>query len=171
MQANVEDDRSAAEYLQEVRSQLRQGKQRDAYELLQRAAVKYAGDPLLLSYYGFLKARVEGIYRSGIEDCTRAITAFQKKMFRGDVTVEQPLLAVLYLNLGRAYLAAGRKKDAIETWNKGLHVDKENSEIQEEIRLLGIRKIVPIPFLDRSNPLNTFFGRLLRKKPQNPNLP
>jgi tetratricopeptide (TPR) repeat protein len=150
-------------YLHGARALLAKGKKREAYELLQPAVVKYAEDPYLLSYFGYLAALLEGKYRNGIEACKQAVVLFDKMMLHGEEGVEERLKAVLYLNLGRAYLAGGKKKDAFETLQKGLRFDKQNRELLAELERLGIRKYVPLSFLNRSNPINELVGRLLRK--------
>ena len=129
-----------------------------------QAAVRYASDPFILSYFGYLQASVEGKYRSGIDACTRAITLFEKKVLRGEDYAEESQNAVLYLNLGRAYIAAEKKKDAITTLNAGLKFDRKNRDLMAEIQRMGIRKFIPVPFLSRTNPVNEIIGRLLRKK-------
>jgi len=73
------------------------------------------------------------------------------------------LTAVLYFNLGRAYIAGGTKKEAVDALNKGLRFDKKNKDILNELNRLGVRKLVPVPFLSRSNPVNEIIGVMLRK--------
>jgi tetratricopeptide (TPR) repeat protein len=162
-----EAEMSAAEYLREARALLGKGRRGEAYQLLRPAVVKYAEDPFLLSYFGYLTALLEGRYRNGIESCKRAIVLFEKKSLSSLEDVEVRLNAVLYLNLGRAYLAGGKKKDAIDTLQKGLRFDKQNKDLVGELETLGIRKYVPVPFLDRSNLINAFLGRMLRKPDKN----
>ncbi|MBI4688800.1 MAG: hypothetical protein HY754_00785 [Nitrospirae bacterium] len=70
---------------------------------------------------------------------------------------------VLYLNLGRANLAAGRKKKALDAFNKGLTMDNENREILMELRRLGIRRKAAVPLIERSNPINKYIGIVLNK--------
>jgi hypothetical protein len=70
----------------------------------------------------------------------------------------------LYLNLGRAYVAARRKRDALDAFRKGLEYDKSNREILVEIRALGSRKKAVVPFLDRSNPINKYIGKIVHKE-------
>ncbi len=159
---------SPAEYLRIVKAFLAKDRRKEAYELLQKVVVKHEKDPYLLSYFGYLSAFVAGKYRIGIESCLLAITLFKKKMLLDEDDVEEEFIAVLYLNLGRAYLAGGKKKDAVISLYKGLQFDKQNRELLLEVRKLGIRKTVPISFLDRSNPLNALFGRMLRKNTKQP---
>jgi tetratricopeptide (TPR) repeat protein len=153
---------SPTEYLREVKALLAKGMKKDAYALLQSAVMQYPGKPFLLSYFGYLTASLEGKYRNGIESCKQAILLFEKKALHAEEGVEERFKAVLYLNLGRAYIAGGKKKDGIETLQKGLRFDKQNRELLAEIQRLGIRKYVPLSFLDRSNPINVLVGRMFR---------
>jgi hypothetical protein len=68
---------------------------------------------------------------------------------------------VLYLNLGRAYLAAGNKEDAFEAFRMGLIFGNENEDLLCEIREIGMRRKPIVPFLQRSNPLNKYIGKVL----------
>jgi tetratricopeptide (TPR) repeat protein len=151
-----------AGYLREAKALLAKGRTRDAYQLLQAAVVQYPGRPFLLSYFGYLTASLEGKYRNGIESCKEAILLFEKKALRGEEGFEERFKAILYLNLGRAYNAGGQKKDGFETLQKGLRFDKQNRELLAELQRMGVRKYVPLSFLDRSNPINALVGRIFR---------
>jgi len=105
---------------------------------------------------------VDKRYRTGIETCKKALAMIKKSASFG----EEMLFPVFYLNLGRAYVAAGKKKDALETFNKGLKFDNTNRDLQKEVRALGMRKTAPVSFLDRSNPINKYIGLILRKSSQ-----
>jgi tetratricopeptide (TPR) repeat protein len=153
-----------ADYLRAVKAYLRSGKQKDAFSLLLRASVQFPDEPLILSYYGCLQALVDKKYRSGVETCKRAIALFKAKASFG----EEVLYPVFFLNLGRAYLAAGKKKDAIDAFHKGLQYDNGNSDLRKELRGLGIRKQPPVPFLDRSNPINKYIGMILQTAKKEP---
>lgn len=146
-----------SEYLRAVRTRLRSGKLKEAYGLLLQATAQYPDDPLILSYFGCLQAIVDKKYRSGVEACKRAIVLLKKK----ESFSEEVLYPVFYLNLGRAYVAAGKKKDAIDSLKKGLRYDNGNSDLQQELQRLGVRKQPPVPFLDRSNPINRYIGLIL----------
>jgi len=147
------------DYLRAVKVHLRNGKQKDAFTLLQQASVQFPDDPLILSYYGCMQALVDKKYRSGVETCKKAIALLKKS----DSFGEDVLYPVFFLNLGRAYVAAGKKQDAIDAFNKGLKFDSSNSDLLKELRGLGKRKQPPVPFLDRSNPINKYIGVLLQK--------
>jgi tetratricopeptide (TPR) repeat protein len=148
------------DYLRAVRSHLRSGKQKEAYGLLLQASVQYPEDPLILSYFGCLQAIVDRKFRSGVETCKRAILLLKKQR----TFSEEVLYPVFYLNLGRAFVAAGKRRDAIDTFKKGLRYDYGNSDLKKELQGLGVRKQPPVPFLDRSNPINKYIGLILHKK-------
>ncbi len=158
--AKAAKDIKPVDYLRAVKAHLRSGKQKDAFRLLQQGAVRFPNDPLILSYYGCLQAIVDKKYRSGVDTCRKAITLLKKAETFG----EELLYPVFYLNLGRAYVAASKKKDAIEAFNKGLEYDNTNRDLLQELRALGMRKKPLVPFLDRSNPINKYIGMILHTK-------
>jgi tetratricopeptide (TPR) repeat protein len=151
------------DYLRHVKVHLRKGSQKEAFSLLQQASVEYPDDPFILSYYGCLQALVDKKYRAGVDKCKQAISLLKK----GSSFGEDMLYPAFLLNLGRAYVAAGRKKDALEAFEKGLKYDNNNRDIQMELRAMGSRKKAPVPFLDRSNPINKYIG-LMRKENKAP---
>ena len=149
-----------SDYLRAVRAHLQSGKHKDAYSILLQASVRFPEEPLILSYFGCLQAIVDKKYRSGVENCKRAIQLLKKQ---GSFS-EEVLYPVFYLNLGRAYIAAGRKKDAIETLTKGLKYDSGNSDLKKELHGLGVRRQPTVPFLDRANPINKYIGMILKSE-------
>jgi tetratricopeptide (TPR) repeat protein len=160
--SNKTDEERPADFLRAVKAHLRSSRQKDAFRLLQQAAVRFSDDPVVLSYYGCLQALVDKKYRSGVETCKRAITLLKKAETFG----EELLYPVFYLNLGRAYLAASKKADAIDALKKGLKYDNGNSDLLKELRGLGLRKPAPVQFLDRSNPINKYIGLILNAQKQ-----
>lgn len=145
------------EYIRTVKTFLRNGKQRDAFRVLQQAVVFFPDDAYILSYYGLLQALVDRKYRVGVETCKKALTLLKGASVSG----EDVIFPMLYLNLGRAFLAAGKKKDAIESFQRGLKYDSRNSDLLKELRALGTRKKPPLSFLDRSNPINIYIGKIM----------
>jgi len=148
-----------AEYFSEVQQLLRRGKGRQALDTLREGLESYPTDAFLLSYYGCLIAIVENNTKDGIIICENAIKALDISMPFGS----EFFYPVFYLNLGRAYLKAGKKTEAVRAFQQGLKSDPENSDIQREIRKLGSRKKPPVPFLKRGNPINKYIGLLLGK--------
>jgi tetratricopeptide (TPR) repeat protein len=149
------------EYFLQVKAYLRKGKLREAFELLEAAVMHFPNEPTLLSYYGCLLAIVERKYRKGIETCQKAIEKLEVKA-NCDEDMAYPLF---YYNLGKAYSAAGKRKESLDAFNKGLSYDPGNDDIQKELRSMGVRKRKPpIPFLDRSHPLNKYIGIALYRR-------
>jgi len=64
-----------------------------------------------------------------------------------------------FLRLGTVYLVAGRKKEAIRIFRLGLRVGKHPT-ISRWLQVLGDRKKPVLPFLDRTNPINKYLGKL-----------
>lgn len=151
-----------ADYLRAVKTHLRDGKQKSAFVLLQQASIQFPDDPFILSYFGYFQAIVDKKYRTGAENCKKAIALLKKSE---DIDKEV-LYPVFYLNLGRAYVAGGKRKEAIEAFQQGLKFDGGNRELWKDLRGLGERKKPPLPFLDRSNPINKYIGIMTRTGPK-----
>jgi tetratricopeptide (TPR) repeat protein len=151
-------DSKPSDFMRAVKANLRNGKEKDAFVLLQQAVIRFPEDPIILSYYGCFQSLVDKKYRSGVETCKKAIALLKKKGVFG----EELLYPVFYLNLGRAYLSAGKKPDAIDAYKRGLMYDNSNGDLMRELRSLGMRKAPPVAFLDRSNPINKYIGLILR---------
>lgn len=149
------------EYIRIVNGYLIKGNHKSAYAVIQRARVMCPDDPFVLSFYGSLQAIVDKKHRSGVDNCTKAIAVVQK---RAGTVGREMLFPVLYLNLGKAYVAAGKKRNAVTAFNQGLHYDSEHTAIQKELRKLGARKKPRLSFLDRSNPINKYLGKILNSK-------
>jgi tetratricopeptide (TPR) repeat protein len=151
-----------SDYLRAVKASLKAGNQKQAFALLQKAALHYPDAPLVLSYYGCLLSIVDKRYRTGIETCKKAI-AMIEDMKEDESLDKDAYYPVLYLNLGRAFIAARKKQDAMNAFKSGLTYDRSHYELLKEIKGLGLRKAPPIPFLDRSNVLNKYIGKILQK--------
>ncbi len=147
---------SAAEYLKSVRALLRSGRRKEAYSVLLQACNVYPSHPLILSYFGWLQAVIDKKPRSGVTFCRRALTSFKTE----DSYIAGSVYPVLYLNLGRTLLLSGRKKEAIESFGKGLAYDRRHRDLRKEMTALGVRKQPILSFLSRSNPLNKVLGKL-----------
>jgi tetratricopeptide (TPR) repeat protein len=145
------------EYLKAARAHLRNGNLKQAYGILQEAMGFYPENPVILSYCGWLQAVVDEKHRAGIALCRKALVAFKSS----DPQTAGVVYPILYLNLGKAFLAGNKKGDAYESFSKGLSYDKGNAEIKMEMKALGTRKNPPLPFLSRSNFINMLIGKLL----------
>ncbi len=120
----------------------------EALQWFEKAAAEER-TPLVRAYLAYCRARVQGNYREAIALCMEAMK-------------EEPKNSDIYLNLGRVYLLAGQRKPAIRAFDLGLRYQK-NPQIVNELALLGRRKAPPLPFLSRSNPINKYLGKLLKK--------
>jgi len=148
------------EYLREANRFFKVGDVRSALKTLRAGLAEYPADPFLLSYCGLLLCLADGDYAGGINLCREAVGRLRDSMPFGVDTY----LPVLYLNLGRAYLSAGDKQEALTTFRRGLSVDPKNRDLADEVRRLGIRKEPPLGFLGRENVLNKYIGLLFRKR-------
>ncbi len=149
-------------YFEEVQGLLKTGDGVAAILLLEEALRKFPGDPFLLSYYGCLVAIVRDNPREGIAICLDAIKRLDETIPFGS----EFFYPVFYLNLGRAYLKAQKKQEAINAFYQGLKNDPDNKDIHQELVKLGNRRKLPIPFLKRSNPINKYIGLLTSKSPK-----
>ena len=99
-----------------------------------------------LSFFGLALALVQRKYKEAIELCKRAI---ELEFYNGDH----------YANLTRVYSAAGNRKKAIETAESGLKILPDHEELRKARAELGVRSKPPVPFLDRSHPINVTLGQ------------
>jgi len=113
---------------------------------LEKTGEVFWKDPVFCSYLAVCLARERQKFCMAVNLCMDSIA----------VEPKEPLH---YLNLGRVYLAAGNKKEAIRAFHNGL-LKGYNKKIHSLLNVLGQRKPPVIPFLDRSHPLNVFLGKL-----------
>lgn len=102
-----------------------------------------------LSYFGLCLCLVAKRHRDGLPLCREAVG-------------REPYNAELFLNLGRACLACGRRKEALTALEQGLRLEPSNDGLRRQRQGLGQRRRTPLPFLDRSHPLNVALGKLGR---------
>ncbi len=140
-----------------VKKLLKRKKYESALKLVTAALEQYPDEPILLSYHGYLEALVHKNYTHGINTCLKAREIVLEKTISG----RDFFNPVLYLNLGRAYLAAGNKEAAFEAFRMGLIFGNENEDLLSEIREIGVRRKPIVPFLQRSNPVNKYIGKVL----------
>jgi uncharacterized protein HemY len=65
-----------------------------------------------------------------------------------------------HFNLARTCLLANDRRGAVKALRDGLKIDPQNVEMRKLRKDLGLRSSPVLSFLDRSNPLNVFLGRL-----------
>ena len=108
-----------------------------------------------LSFFGLCVALVQKNYRTGIDLCKRAIDL---EFYNGDH----------YANLARFYTAQGNRKKAVETADQGLKLVPEHESLLQVRKELGVRSKAPVPFLDRSNPVNVSLGQARHSSKRTP---
>lgn len=154
---NNKNGKKPSDYLDEVKSLLQRKNNKSALAVLSHALESYPSDSFLLSYYGCLEAVINKNYAAGIETCLRAIEVLNEKIPFG----REVFYPTFYLNLGRAYNAARKKKEAASAFQKGLTFDRENKDLVWEMKKLGIRRKPVVTYLKRSNPINKYIGMVL----------
>lgn len=103
----------------------------------------------LLSYYAYSVAKERGQINKAILLCREAIEQDTEN-------------TIHFLLLGKIYLLAGKRGDAIRIFREGLKLSLDE-RIIVELDKLGTRKPSVIPFISRNNPLNKYLGILLYK--------
>ena len=104
-----------------------------------------------LSFFGLCLALISKKYKPAIELCKRAI---ELQFYNSDH----------HANLARVYVAAGNRKKAIETVDAGLKIHPDDETLLEVRRSFGVRARPPVPFLDRSHPINVTLGQARHAK-------
>jgi Flp pilus assembly protein TadD len=112
-------------------------------------AATLARTPALLSCLGFCLAKEQGEVKQGRSLCLEALKL-------------EPQNALHYLNLGRTYLEANQKMLALQSFRKGIKIQRHPG-IVAELKRLGIRKAPVFPFLPRENFLNRYCGLILHR--------
>lgn len=123
------------------------GHHREALACFEEALRLEPGDAGALSHRGLCLALFDGRPDEGIADCRRAVDL---EFYRADH----------YLNLGRALLSAGRKREAVQAFRQGRTVDPRHAAILGELERLGIRRRPVLRWLPRGHFLNRHLGRL-----------
>lgn len=152
--------KSVNDYLGEVRGFIRKKMDREAFGLIDEAHTAYPDEPLIMSYFGALSARAGKNRKRAVGLCQTAIRTYKDNFPHG----RKSYFGTLYLNLGRAYMAIGDKQGAVASLETGLRYDPKSKDINREFITMGIRQAPPIPFLERSNPINKQLGMLRHKR-------
>jgi tetratricopeptide (TPR) repeat protein len=105
--------------------------------------------PIIQSYLGYCIAMERGQITEAVNLCQAAIGS-------------EPHNPEHYLNLGRVYLKARRKDEAIAELRKGLSFG-DNRDIRALLERLGLRKKPVFSFLSRNNFLNKYAGLVLSR--------
>jgi hypothetical protein len=138
----------------------RRGSWRDGLPALARIAEQDerqgALPALVYSYLGYGIALRQQRVQEGLRLCQHAV---KLEFYQAEN----------YLNLARTHLLANHRRAAVRAVADGLKIEPDQRQLLELRRELGQRRAPVLPFLARSNPLNSLLGRirhLLRLGPQ-----
>ncbi len=151
-------DKTPHDYIAEVSLLIRRKSWKNAWRLAREAHEHHPNDPFVISYFGYLTALANKKSDTGVKTCKKALKALKESDYEKNVAYPW-----LYLNLGRAYLAAGNKKYAFSSFHKGLAKDKDNKDLLWELQKLGKRRPPVIPFLKRTSFINRTLGHIRHK--------
>jgi tetratricopeptide (TPR) repeat protein len=112
---------------------------------LDRKFGNHAPQARYLSQYGVCLGLLGRRREEGVRFCREAV---EREGYNAD----------LQWNLGRALLAAERRGEAHAAFLKGLRLQRDHRGIILDLKKMGIRRKPPLPFLDRSNPVNIWLG-------------
>lgn len=100
-----------------------------------------------LSWYGLCVAMINKQYEQALECCRVALE-------------QQPKYAPHHVNLVKIHLSSGNRKKAVEAADQGLAAQPHDMELKGIRQQLGVRARPPVPFLDRSHPVNVSIGQV-----------
>ncbi|HEX9022619.1 MAG TPA: hypothetical protein VF799_02140 [Geobacteraceae bacterium] len=138
----------ASELFSQGMESMKNGDTKGALEHLENA-VSLERNPLYCSHLAICLAKEKRDFKKAVSLCNEAIK-------------KDPRNSQHFLNLGRVYLIADLKKDALRILNMGLRFG-ENREIIAELRKFERRRPPALSFLPRENPINKFLGKITYK--------
>jgi tetratricopeptide (TPR) repeat protein len=140
---------AAQEFFRRGEELLSKGDNLGALNNFEKSMSLDSSSALCRSYVALLMASERGQVHRAVELAAEALN-------------DQPDKGLLYLNLGKLYLRAGRKTDAIEVVRKGLACGDLPQGI-EFLESMGNRRKPVFSFLPRKNFLNKYAGLLIKK--------
>lgn len=139
---------SADEYFKNGLKLLGEANLLGALACFEKAHIKEKS-PLIQSYLGYCIAMERGQIAEALNLCRAAIEG-------------EPHNPEHYLNLGRVYLKAKKKDEAIAELRRGLSFG-DNQDIKVLLERLGLRNKPVFSFLSRNNYLNKYVGLILSR--------
>lgn len=137
----------------------------------QKGIEHFERDEIVAAAFGFELA-YESVKRSDIINNKYASFCGLLRLLRGDhsglilcrdAVRSEKRDADLFLNLARAEWFYRNRRKTVEAIFIGLDIDSNHLGLIKLHQELGVRKRKPLALLDRNNPLNVMFGRILRK--------
>lgn len=117
----------------------------EALMLLEQADEQQAS-PMISSYLAYCRAKVKREYAAAISLCNEAL-------------LEDPANADHYLNLGRIYILAGKRGNALPIFRRGIKLGR-NPQLMTELRKFDPRKPPVFSSLPRDHSLNRIVGKV-----------
>ena len=105
-----------------------------------------------LSFYGLVLGLTRNEVREALHFCREAVSL---ESYNPD----------LRCNLGRVLMRAGRRKEAHQSFQRGLNLQADHPGLVRAVRRLGVRQRPVLPFLSRRNALNVFLGKIRAPRP------
>lgn len=139
----------AKEFFEKGQELLRKGHSLAALASFEKSVSLNDSNPVCKSYIALLSATERG-------ELNRAVKISE------ELASSYPGEPVIYLNLGKLYLRAGLKAEAVQVLRKGL-AQGHMREAHELLESLGVRKKPFFPFLPRRHFLNKYSGLLLKR--------
>ena len=137
--------------MQEAIAACRRGKWNEGLPLLAKIAEEEQRSgklpAIVYSYLGYGIALRQQRFSDGLRLCQHAVR----------LEFYQP---EAYLNLAKTQLLAGNRRGAIRALEDGLDIDPSHGGLLELQQDVGHRRRPVLPFLSRTNPINSFLGRV-----------
>ena len=144
----MDDDNSYIELIEKGIAFLNNNDRLAALSCFDKAFV-IGKSPELLSYLSYCMATERGQLYEALKLCNDALS-------------QEPDNPVHYLNLGRIYMHAGKKEEALLILRRGLSFG-ENQTIESILEKIGTRRKPVFRFLPRNSFLNKYVGLLLHR--------
>lgn len=135
-----------AQLIQKGISALKHNSPVEALMLFEQADTQRS-TPLSRSYLAYCLSKVKGQHQRGISLCQSALR-------------DEPHNSVHYLNLGRIYLIADRRGQAMQIFRRGIKLGP-NPELLEELKKFDRRQAPVFHSLPRGHLLNKYSGKFL----------
>lgn len=120
----------------------------EALMLLEQAN-ELQSSPMVSSYLAYCQAQVKREYSAAINLCNEALR-------------DDPANADHYLNLGRIYILAGKRGNALHVFRRGIKLGR-NRQLMVELRKFDPRQPPVFSSLPRHHSLNRVAGKLFSR--------
>ena len=129
---------------------MKKGRAWEAIPILERAAAVAPEDEVIKSHLGLAMAESRREGRKGLALCEQAAEL-------------NPYRADILHNLGKAYLASGRRGMAFSLLNEASQLDPRDKKIRQDLHAMGRRRAPVFTWLPRGHKANILAGRVLAR--------